>query len=742
MCEVVEISDDEDSSVLESYVGVIPKDENFDCDLPPQSICTRPGLDNMASSSGSSLRSSFVGMGFDPSLVDKAIEENGEGNTDLLLETLFAYSDHQQPKTELFDDDLFSEDNNDLAANLPAREAFHKSESSDSLDGLFGVATNKNAYGNGDFPLKEEPDDRSGVSDEKTASLLKMNFSLDEIGFAISRRGKDAPIGQLMDFIFAARMVKKYEKGAIYPVPGDEDSGKDDNEALFGIMEKTLRLLEMGFTENEISAAFEKCGSEATLQDLAGSIVAPDTVPIAAKYSSTSLRNSSAQISSLYLKRKMGYCSNNDPLDSLLIKTEETTSDVLSQAGTSDLLEKLKGKMPKEEYTDEPNNWKKPKEEFQEDYTNSIGMTWLEARKGNSTSTSNRVAASQRRLVHMGSLDEDRKFVMPIPNARKSLNSVAAKPPYFLYGNVTNLSRDSWVKISQFLYSLPPEFVSTQLYSALSRQEGYVHNLPTEDRFHIFPKGPMTIEEALPHTKKWWPSWDNRKQLTHISCEMTGLPLLCDRLERRMAESKGLLSAELEREILHQCQAKNLIWVGKYKLAPLEPEHLERIMGYPLHHSRIAGFSSSERFKSLKLSFQIETLAYHLSVLRRLFPEGLTVLSFFSGIGGAEVALHRLGIGLKGLVSVEACETKRRIMKQWWEKSGQSGELIQLESIHKLSRNKLEDLIKKFRGFNLVVCQNPYSSVDSDSLAGLDFSMFVEFVRVLQHVRSSMERNK
>lgn len=36
-----------------------------------------------------------------------------------------------------------------------------------------------------------------------------------------------------------------------------QDSG---NEALFGIMEKTLQLLEMGFTENGISAAFAKRG--------------------------------------------------------------------------------------------------------------------------------------------------------------------------------------------------------------------------------------------------------------------------------------------------------------------------------------------------------------------------------------------------------------------------------------------------------------------------------------------------
>lgn len=32
------------------------------------------------------------------------------------------------------------------------------------------------------------------------------------------------------------------------------------NESLFRTMEKTLRLLEMGFTENEISTAFESFG--------------------------------------------------------------------------------------------------------------------------------------------------------------------------------------------------------------------------------------------------------------------------------------------------------------------------------------------------------------------------------------------------------------------------------------------------------------------------------------------------
>ncbi|KAI3469230.1 hypothetical protein Pfo_025893 [Paulownia fortunei] len=743
MCEVVEISDDEDSLVPANDVGLVPKDESLDYDLPPQNTCSRLGADNVASSSGINLRSSFIGMGFTPSLVNKAIEENGEGNAELLLETLFAYSDIQQPKTEFFDDGLLSGGNDVLAANHHAMEAFHKSESGDSLDSLFGEDTNKNAYCEDDVPLKEEPDVGSGVSDEKMALLLKMNFSLDEVGFAMDRLGKHASIGQLMDFIFAARMAKKYEKDASNPFPGHEESKKDcNNEALFGIMEKTLRLLEMGFTENEISAAFEKCGSEASLPELADSIVAAGTWPNDDKYSSTSLSNTTVQINCRSLKRKTGDCLINQPFDSLYIKTEEYSSDVVSQVRASDLLEKLKGKMPKEEHTDELNNWKKPKEEFMEDSSNSVGRMWLEARRGNSTSTSNRVAASQRWVGRMRSLEEDRKSTMSMPNPCRSLTSVVAKPPYFFYGNVTNLSHDSWVKISQFLYSLQPEFVNTQSYSALSRKEGYVHNLPTEDRFHIFPKGPMTIEEAIPHTRKWWPSWDNRKQLSYISCETTGISQLCDRLGGMLAESKGLPSAEQQRDLLQQCQAKNLIWVGNYMLAPLEPEHLEHIMGYPLHHSRVPGFSLPERLKSLKLSFQTDTLGYHLSVMRRLFPGGVAVLSFFSGIGGAEVALHRLGIHLKGVVSVEPCETKRRIVRKWWENTGQSGELIQFESIHKLSGNKLENLIKKFCGFDFVICQNPYSGADSDSLAGLDFSMFVEFVRVLQRVRSTMERNR
>lgn len=60
-----------------------------------------------------------------------------------------------------------------------------------------------------------------------------MYIILHLIPFCIT--GKDASIGQLMDFIFASRMAKKYEKLARVSVSGDEDSNEvfDDFFMLF-----------------------------------------------------------------------------------------------------------------------------------------------------------------------------------------------------------------------------------------------------------------------------------------------------------------------------------------------------------------------------------------------------------------------------------------------------------------------------------------------------------------------------
>lgn len=130
-----------------------------------------------------------------------------------------------------------------------------------------------------------------------------------------------------------------------------------------------------------------------------------------------------------------------------------------------------------------------------------------------------------------------------------------------------------------------------------------------------------------------------------------------------------------------------------------------------------------------------------MSVLKSLFPEGLTLLSIYSGVGGAEIALDRLGIRLKGVVAVETCEKKRKIIKQWWGNSGQSGDLVQIEDIQILSSSKLETLEQRLGVFDLVICQTPSNPKcptieDIDSISGLDFSQFYEFVRILQRVKS------
>jgi len=429
--------------------------------------------------------------------------------------------------------------------------------------------------------------------------------------------------------------------------------------------------------------------------------------------------------------------------DALRVKNEESSTGYPSQSRSMTC-----GRVtPKEEYNESSSIFedfniddvkgKRPKEEYDDDFSSCNGSIW---KKKSKIRIGGDLFSSRKSLDDISGVSN----VLPNSNAGRSLDKMVSGPPYFLYGNVVNLSNDSWQKVSQFLYALQPEFVYTQLFSALNRKEGYVHNLPSEGRLHVHPKSPMTIEEVIPHTKKWWPSWDTRKHLSCISSEVNGISQICSNLEKILKESRGVLSGEQQTKILYHCRKLNLVWVGQRKLAPLEPEYLERILGYPMHHTRNPDATLAERLESLRNCFQTDALGYYLSVLKPLYPGGMTVLSLYGGIGGAEVTLHRLGIYLKGVVSVESSEMKRRILRRWWQNTDQAGELVQIDDIQKLTSNKLEYLMKKLGGFDLVICQNPctYSPKNAKSLpegsdvGGLDFTLYYEFVRVLQRVRT------
>ncbi|CAN1789430.1 Probable inactive DNA (cytosine-5)-methyltransferase DRM3 [Linum perenne] len=218
----------------------------------------------------------------------------------------------------------------------------------------------------------------------------------------------------------------------------------------------------------------------------------------------------------------------------------------------------------------------------------------------------------------------------------------------------------------------------------------------------------MSIQESIPQSKQWWPDWDTREKLTFINSDVVGVSQVCDRL--------GMM--------LRECQ------------------------GYQLNHTEVSEVSLTERLQYLRHSFQIDAL-------------GITMLSLSTGIGGVEVALHRLGVHLKNLVSVESCEAKRNIMRRWWNSSGQTGELVQINDIEKLTSKRMEELVGKYGCFDFVVCQDSFkqqpqqqsqkntkygrgaagtsrkpSSSSSSVSPSFDFSEFYEFVRVVQLVRN------
>lgn len=131
-----------------------------------------------------------------------------------------------------------------------------------------------------------------------------------------------------------------------------------------------------------------------------------------------------------------------------------------------------------------------------------------------------------------------------------------------------------------------------------------------------------------------------------------------------------------------------------------------------------------------------------------MYPNGINLLSLFSGIGGAEVALHRLGIPLNNVVSVEISEVNRNILRSWWEQTNQKGNLIDLADVQQLNSDRLEEFMSKFGGFDLVVGGSPCNNLAGsnrhhrDGLEGKESSLFYDFFRILDLVKCIMSRDQ
>ncbi|XWS14267.1 hypothetical protein CRYUN_Cryun36dG0108000 [Craigia yunnanensis] len=146
------------SSSQQGQKAILPKPEMLDFDFPEDALYSPHAGDNAASSSRSNVRSFFIGMGFLPSLVEKVIQEKGEDNADLLLETLIEYSASNKKLCSILSDFLLT----------TLREEFLK----------------ENLY------------------------IVTIQYSLfmekNEADFAMEKLGEDAPVNELVDFIAAA----------------------------------------------------------------------------------------------------------------------------------------------------------------------------------------------------------------------------------------------------------------------------------------------------------------------------------------------------------------------------------------------------------------------------------------------------------------------------------------------------------------------------------------------------------
>lgn len=168
---------------------------------------------------------------------------------------------------------------------------------------------------------------------------------------------------------------------------------------------------------------------------------------------------------------------------------------------------------------------------------------------------------------------------------------------------------------------------------------------------------------------------------------------------------------------------------------------MQAMLGFDAGHSRNI-LSNRSRFKALGNSFSVYTVAFHFSVLKPLYPNGVKVLSLFSGLGGAEVALHKLGVKLLVVVIVEIDDGTRRCLEAWWASSKQEGVLNQnYRNIKDLGRAQISELVNMYGGFDLIVGGTPCNNLSGSNhvtrvgLDGKQSSIFFEFSRVVAAVR-------
>ncbi|XP_062190775.1 DNA (cytosine-5)-methyltransferase DRM2-like [Phragmites australis] len=97
----------------------------------------------------------------------------------------------------------------------------------------------------------------------------------------------------------------------------------------------------------------------------------------------------------------------------------------------------------------------------------------------------------------------------------------------------------------------------------------------------------------------------------------------------KLTERVRYAIANTEDPHLDECRKWSLVWVVLNMVAPLEPDEMEFLLGYPKEHTW--GISRTERYRSLGNSFQVDTIAYVMTIdyISRWKGEMISDVPFF-----------------------------------------------------------------------------------------------------------------
>lgn len=273
-----------------------------------------------------------------------------------------------------------------------------------------------------------------------------------------------------------------------------------------------------------------------------------------------------------------------------------------------------------------------------------------------------------------------------------------------------------------------------------------------------------------PHDRPW-PAWASSAWIDNCLRTIVGLSCASPRSVTQIkqyikANPRTRLRKPTEKDILKKIRVYNLV-PSQTGSTPdvLSLERVEELMGFPKGHTRSCDqyhTTDHQRRKMLGDSFQVDTVAYLLTPFLdmqkagKLPPEGITVLSLFDGIGGAVVALHKIGVKLNRVITCEKDELRRMVVRNWMQKHVPHVIHIEMDDIKDASKGPSNTAFIRStmsKGpIHLVIGGSPCQNISMlnrvsgnkgsgrSGFSGDDSHLFFSYVNILRKCKEEHER--